>query len=114
MSTSTPLQHRESWTFAIDRDEGDGWPDCPVPYTQSGALFRPEKVKVGLSRDARRPDLTVTGWRIKGDGTPGRRECRVPWHTIGDLGDTTWLDEVVDHWRKILNLGPGTTGVDWS
>lgn len=114
MSTSTPLTHTESWTFAIDRDESDGWPDQAVPYSQVGALFRPEHVHVHLDRDAREPHLTVTGWRLKGDGTPGRQEVRVRWYGIEKLGDADWLGEAVNHWRKILDLGPGATGVDWS
>jgi hypothetical protein len=112
MSTSTPLTHRESWAFGIDRDETDAWPDCPVPYSQVGALFRPERVIVHLGRDAREPSLTVTGWRLKGDGTPGRQEVRVRYYDVERLGD--WVGEAVNHWRKILDLGPGVTGVDWS
>ena len=114
MSQSTPLRHAESWTFGIERDEADAWPDSPVPYSQVGALFRPERITVHLERDAREPNLTVTGWRLKGDGTPGRQPVRVPWHSTDKLGDTTWLAEVVNRWRKVLGLGPGATGVDWS
>jgi hypothetical protein len=113
MSTSTPLQHTESWTFAIARDESDGWPDQDVPYSSVSALFRPEQVIVKLDRDARGPRLTVTGWRLKSDGTPGRQEVRVAWYSTEKL-NTTWLAEVVNHWRRILDLGPGATGVDWS
>jgi hypothetical protein len=114
MSTNGPLTHRESWTFTIDRDETDTWPDCPQPYSQAGALFRPEKVRVELDRDARQPGLTVTGWRLKGDGAPGRQEVRVRDYDIEKLGDADWLGAAVNHWRKILGLGPGVTGVDWS
>jgi hypothetical protein len=114
MSTTGPLRRTESWVFTISRDETDAWPDQNVPYSQTGALFRPEHVHVHLDRDARQPNLTVTGWRLKGDGTPGRSEVRVHWHEIGKLRDTAWLGEVVNHWRKVLGLGPGTTGVSWS
>lgn len=113
MSANTPLTHTESWAFGIVRDETDGWPDQDVPYTQAGALFRPERVIVHLDRDGREPHLTVTGRRLKGDGTPGRQEVRVRWHSTDKL-DGDWLGEVVNHWRKVLGLGPGTTGVDWS
>lgn len=114
MSTTGPLKHTERWTFGIERDETDGWPDTPVPYSQAGALFRPEKITVRLERDARRPGLSVRGWRLKSDGTPGRQEVKVPDYDVDRLGDTTWLAMATNYWRGVLGLGPGATGVDWS
>lgn len=114
MSTHGTLTHAESWTFTVERDETDAWPDSPVPYSQAGAMFRPEQVLVELVRDTREPHLTVTGWRLKGDGTPGRQEVRVRWYDVGKLRDGDWVAEVVNHWRQVLGLGPGNTGVDWS
>lgn len=116
MSTNTPLIHRETWTFAIERDGDDDWPDCPVPYSKVGALFRPEKVHVELDRGAREPHLTVTGWRLKGGahGTPGRQAVTVRWYDIDRLiTPVVWLVDGVTYWRKVLGLGPDETGVPW-
>jgi hypothetical protein len=113
MSTFSPVRHQESWTFDITRDEEDTWPDCPVPHRTVPATFRPEAVRVELTRGTRFPYLTVSGWQIKSDGTPGRQEVTVRYYDIGKLGDTSWLAEAVDQHRRLLNLGPGATDVDW-
>lgn len=110
------LQHQETWTLTITRDEDDeDWPDAaPVPYSGTGRVFVPESITVILKRGHSYPAGTISGKRLKIDGTPGVLTTK--FRTYGQsfsLTGAAWADDIVRNERRRLRLGPAETGCGW-
>lgn len=109
MST-TEITHFEQWQMIILRQEGEDWPDQPVPWSQTGRLYRPEKLNVIITRGAEHPQGSVTGRRILKDGQPSHG--RATWGTYGTRFPA-WAQEIIERERRAHDLGPGTTSCGW-
>jgi hypothetical protein len=95
----TTCQHYESWFLVIDRAEDDDWPDLP-PYSGASYEMRPDRITAKLTRDVPNPHVTLSGLRVRKDGTTGSLRTN---HTVWD-GDEPWVAEVVRKAREQHNL----------
>ena len=103
--------HSESWSLRIKRSETDDWPDIQVPYSRrTDQMMRVSEIHVGLHRGNKRPGISVIGYRLKKDGTPGQQRVN---HALYNATGWDWVQEAAEVARKFANLGPGVTGVDW-
>jgi hypothetical protein len=96
----TTLQHSETWYLIIDREEGDDWPDMP-PYTSASYLIRPDRLAAHITRDIAKPHVTISGLRLKKDGTTGSLRSN---HTVYSSDRLTWVDEAVSKARSKHNI----------
>lgn len=102
--------HRETWTLVITRADGDDWPDRPRPYGARGN-YHIEKIRLSLTRGRKRPDVSLSGYVPKADGTPGARRASESF----DFGPPppAWVTELVRLARTARELTPDRTGVPW-
>lgn len=100
--TTTEARHEEKWSLTITPGDEDDWPLVPVPYSSVEAMFRAEKVHatvIQLDNGAPHSRITVTGFKIKKDGT----SSVVPART--DFGkQPQWALDLVRRERERLNL----------
>ena len=102
--------HAESWTLAIHRGEGDGWPDRPVAHSSVvGKMYRPESITARLDR-GKPPWVTIRGRVVKRDGSVGQ----VPQdERFWDGNPPAWVTAEIRAVREAHGLTPETTGVGW-
>jgi hypothetical protein len=105
--------HEESWSFRIEREEGDGgWPDSyKAPHVAQ--LLRPDGISVVIRRGDKSPSLVVHGANILKDGGAGaRRSVHIYAFNEGRAANQ-WLGPLARQARHMLKLGPDTTGCGW-
>lgn len=68
---SSSIQHTESWYMIIDRETGDEWPEQLKRYDSDRYSFRPDRLTASWTRSAPKAHVTVSGIRLKQDGTLG-------------------------------------------
>jgi hypothetical protein len=104
----TDVRHREEWTMRITPDDGDEpWPKIQA-YT-TGPFFVPDKITVQLTRGSRHMTIHAEGGRVKKNGMPGENRSSRTFYSpamVTELPD--WLDELVEHERRVHSLGEGT------
>jgi hypothetical protein len=92
-------QHYETWYLEINRAGGDEWPDMK-PYASASYEIRPDRITAKITRDNPRPHVTVSGLRVKKDGTTGSLRAN---HTVWN-GEEPWVAGVVRAARSRHNV----------
>jgi hypothetical protein len=105
------VRHSESWYLAITPAEGGQWENCPVPHLTKGQMMQPRRISVHMVRGDRHLAITLLGVRIKANGEPGEQKVRS--RLWGKETGYDWVWEAVEHARRLSQLGPSRTGVDW-
>jgi hypothetical protein len=108
----TEVAHYEAWTLTIRPGDGDEpWPVMDHPY-RAEKQIQPYQVFVDINRGSDRPSVSVQGYQLKADGTPGRRQM-----SFGLYRESpnwlAWIAGLVEEARKGNDLVPGRTGVPW-
>lgn len=108
---TTRVDHTETWTIHIERDETDRWPDIEFNHRSGRSrTLRPDSISVLLRRGASQPSVTVHGPWLKKNGEPGTG----PAATVYSFpGRREWVDEIAERTRQRMDLGPGRTEVPW-
>jgi hypothetical protein len=92
----TEVSHREEWHITITPDDGETWPALP-PYSSARYDARPDRIDVRLSRGSGYAGISLSGLRLKKDGTPG--SLRVAIYDV-----PAWAAELVEQARSKHNL----------
>lgn len=97
---SSSCVHHESWFLVIDKEEGDDWPDLP-PYAGASYEIRPDRISARITRGIPEPHVTLSGLRVRKDGTAGSLRTS---HTVWANDDLSWVAEVIQAARSRHNV----------
>lgn len=92
-------------------DGDDLWPLMDVPYSKTGATFRPDALVVTLTRGSKSPDISASGLKLKNDGTPSKNRANEKFWFDKEV--PAWITELIEAQRRSNGLGPGATGTGW-
>jgi len=102
----TELRHYEEWHLTICPDEGQTWPKIkPYEGSRSRYEMQPDRLTLVMRRgdnSVLSPSVSVSGLRLRKDGTPG--SLRVHRTYYGRTDTPAWAAELVKQARSKHNL----------